>query len=110
MKINSKTFRVQPEEKLNLGKRPTTVKPMYESKKEYQKLLEEHVEELSSLQQLRYASNRYALLLIFQGIDSAGKDGAHRFVSQSCVRFLHTEPTVSYTQVGRTHKPSTPRF
>ena len=44
--------------------------------KAYRQLLEEHVEALSSLQRLFYASNRYALLLIFQGMDSAGKDGA----------------------------------
>jgi polyphosphate kinase 2 (PPK2 family) len=35
---------------------------------------------LSSLQRLHYVSNRYALLLIFQGIDAAGKDGAIRHV------------------------------
>jgi polyphosphate kinase 2 (PPK2 family) len=110
MKIHSKSFRVRPGKKVDLRKWPTIVKPFYKSKKRYQKLLEKHVQELSSLQQLHYASNRYALLLIFQGIDSAGTGGAHRFVSQSGVRFLHTEPTVSYTQVGRTHKPSTPRF
>jgi PPK2 family polyphosphate:nucleotide phosphotransferase len=56
------------------------VKPFCKSKKEYQQLLEEHVAELSSLQRLHYASNRYALLLIFQGMDAAGKDGAIRHV------------------------------
>jgi polyphosphate kinase 2 (PPK2 family) len=49
------------------------VKPFCRSKKGYRKLLEEHVEGLSSLQQLHYASNRYALLLIFQAMDAAGK-------------------------------------
>ena len=39
-----------------------------------QKRLEEQVEELSSLQRLHYASNRYAVLLIFQAMDAAGKD------------------------------------
>jgi PPK2 family polyphosphate:nucleotide phosphotransferase len=76
MKINSKDFRVQPGEKVELKKWPTIVKPFCKSKKRYQKLLEEHVEELTSLQRLHYASNRYALLLIFQGMDAAGKDGA----------------------------------
>ena len=56
------------------------VKPFCKSKKKYQKLLGEHVEELSALQQLHYASNRYALLLIFQGMDAGGKDGAVRHV------------------------------
>jgi PPK2 family polyphosphate:nucleotide phosphotransferase len=80
MKINSQDFRVRPGEKIELGKRPTIVKPLCKSKKEYQELLEKHVSELSSLQRLHYASNRYALLLIFQAMDAAGKDGAIRHV------------------------------
>jgi PPK2 family polyphosphate:nucleotide phosphotransferase len=80
MKINSKDFRVRPGEKVKLRDRPTIVKPFCKSKKAYHELLLEHVEGLSSLQQLHYASNRYALLLIFQGIDAAGKDGAIRHV------------------------------
>ena len=56
------------------------VKPFCTSKKQYKKVLGEHVEELSSLQRLHYASNRYALLLIFQGMDAAGKDGAIQHV------------------------------
>ena len=80
MKINSKDFRVRPGEKVKLNEWPTKVKPFFKSKKQYQKLLEEHVEELNSLQQLHFASNRYALLLIFQGMDAGGKDGAIRHV------------------------------
>jgi len=80
MKINSKDFRVRPGQKVKLRDRPTIVKPFCKSKKAYQELLREHVEELSMLQQLHYASNRYSLLLIFQGIDAAGKDGAIRHV------------------------------
>jgi PPK2 family polyphosphate:nucleotide phosphotransferase len=98
MKIHSKDFRVRPGEKVDLRKWPTIVKPFYKSKKRYQKLLEKHVEELSSFQQLHYASNRYALLLIFQGIDSAGKDGAIRHVMsgvnpQGCEVFSFKQPT-----------------
>ncbi len=80
MKIDSKDFRVPPGEAVKLEKWPTVVEPVCGSKKEYRKLLEEHVAELSSLQRLHYASNRYALLLIFQGMDAAGKDGAIRHV------------------------------
>ena len=80
MKINSKDFLVRPGEKVKLKDWPTSVKPFCKSKKAYQKLLEEHVDELSSLQRLHNASNRYALLLIFQGMDAAGKDGAIRHV------------------------------
>ena len=56
------------------------MKPFCESKKEYQELLAKHVEDLSALQRLHYASNRYALLLVFQGMDAGGKDGAIRHV------------------------------
>ncbi len=49
MKINSRHFRVRPGEKIALGERPTVVKPFFKSKKQYRKLPEEHVEELSSL-------------------------------------------------------------
>ncbi len=98
MKINSKDFSVTSGKKINLSKWPTKVKPFCKSKKLYKKLLEAHVEELSSLQQLHYASNRYALLLIFQGMDAAGKDGAIRHVMsgvnpQGCEVFSFKQPT-----------------
>ena len=80
MKINPKNFRVRSGQKVRLVEWPTLVKPFFESKDEYQELLKKHVEELSSVQQLHYACNRYALLLIFQGMDSAGKDGVIRHV------------------------------
>jgi PPK2 family polyphosphate:nucleotide phosphotransferase len=98
MKINSKDFRVRPGEKVKLRDRPTMVKPFCKSKKAYQELLAEHVEGLSSLQQLLYASNRYALLLIFQGMDAAGKDGAIQHVMsgvnpQGCEVFSFKQPS-----------------
>ena len=60
--INSKDFRAPHGKKVNLSDWPTAVKPVYTSKDEYQELLEKHVAELSSLQHLHYASNRYPLL------------------------------------------------
>jgi PPK2 family polyphosphate:nucleotide phosphotransferase len=80
MKINSKDFRVKPGSKVKLAEWPTIVKPFCKSKKQYERLLGEHVAELSSLQRLQYASDRYALLLILQGMDAAGKDGAIRHI------------------------------
>ena len=80
MKINPKDFRVPPGEKVRLGEWPTTVKPICKSKRRYQAILREHVEGLSSLQKLHYASGRYALLLVLQGMDAAGKDGVIRHV------------------------------
>ena len=98
MKIHSQSFRVRPGKKVDLKEWPTIGKPICKSKKQYQKLLEEHIGELSSLQQLHYASNRYALLLIFQGMDSAGKDGAIRHVMsgvnpQGCEVFSFKQPS-----------------
>jgi PPK2 family polyphosphate:nucleotide phosphotransferase len=98
MKIKSKDFRVRPGAKVKLKEWPTKVKPCCKSKKHYKKLLEEHVEALSALQQLHYASHRYALLLIFQGMDGAGKDGAIRHVMsgvnpQGCEVFSFKQPS-----------------
>lgn len=80
LKINSKDFRVTPGKKVELNEWPTAVPPFFKSKEQYQELMEAHVEGLSSRQQVHYASGRYAMLLIFQGMDSAGKDGAIRHV------------------------------
>ena len=100
MKINSKDFRVRKGDEVNLKKWPTIVEPVYELKEHYHKLLGEHVAQLSALQQLLYASNRYALLLIFQAMDAAGKDGAIKHVMsgvnpQGCqvFSFKHPSPT-----------------
>ena len=80
MNIKSKEFCAVESDKVKLDKWPTVVKPCYKSKKEYRARLEEHVDELSSLQRLLYASKTYSLLLIFQGMDAAGKDGVIRHV------------------------------
>jgi polyphosphate kinase 2 (PPK2 family) len=78
MKIHSKNFRVEEGDKVNLGKWPTRAEPVYKSKEDYQKFLGEHVEKLSSLQQVLYAPNRHAILLIFQAMYAAGKDDVRR--------------------------------
>jgi len=80
MRIHPKDFRVRPGAKVDLGEWPTAVKPFFHSKERYQEVLRQHVEKLSAQQQLFNASNRYALLLIFQGMDAAGKDGVIRHV------------------------------
>jgi len=98
MKINSKDFWVPPGKAVHLNKWPTLVKPAYKSKKQYQALLTDQVEELSELQQLLYASDRYAVLLIFQAMDAAGKDGAIKHVMsginpQGCQVFSFKHPS-----------------
>jgi PPK2 family polyphosphate:nucleotide phosphotransferase len=98
MNIRAKDFRVPPNEKITLKKWPTTMKPIGKSKKLYQKLLKKDVEALSALQKLHYASSRYALLVIFQGMDAGGKDGAIRHVMsgvnpQGCEVFSFKQPS-----------------
>lgn len=73
-------YRVAPGKKFKLKKRPTAVPPLYDSKDAYRDLLAQFREEISERQEVLYAHNRYALLLIFQGMDSSGKDGAIRHV------------------------------
>ena len=98
MKTLSEDFRVQEGSEVRLGKWPTKVDPLYTSKEHYQELLAAHVSRLSSLQQLFYASNGHALLLIFQAMDAAGKDGAIKHVMsgvnpQGCQVFSFKHPT-----------------
>jgi PPK2 family polyphosphate:nucleotide phosphotransferase len=80
MKISSKQFRVRGGHGAELDARPTRIKNAYESEQHYQEILAAHVAQLSSLQQLLYASGRYAVLLIFQAMDAAGKDGVIKHV------------------------------
>ena len=100
MKIRSKDFCVREGDEVNLKKWPTKVDPVYKSKEQYKKLLEEHVAQLSSQQQLLYATNRHAILLIFQAMDAAGKDGAIRHVMsgvnpQGCQVFSYKHPSAA---------------
>ena len=103
MKIKSKDFRVREGDEVNLKKWPTIVDPVYKSKEQYQELLGEHVAQLSALQQLLYASNRHAILLIFQAMDAAGKDGAIKHVMsgvnpQGCQVFSFKHPSPAELQ------------
>jgi PPK2 family polyphosphate:nucleotide phosphotransferase len=103
MKIDSKDFRVPPGEKVDLNKWSTIIDPYYKSKKQYKELLLEHMEKLSSVQQLHYASNHYALLVIFQGMDGAGKDGAIRHVMsgvnpEGCEVYSFKQPSAEELQ------------
>jgi PPK2 family polyphosphate:nucleotide phosphotransferase len=98
MKINIRDFCVQAGKNVKLEKWPTQVQQVYQSKKEYKALLEKQVEELSAQQQLQYASDSYAVLLIFQAMDAAGKDGAIKHVMsginpQGCQVFSFKHPS-----------------
>ncbi len=99
MTINSNDYRVSPGKNVNLGNWQTIVGSYCKSKEKYKDLLHQHLEKLSAMQQLLYASRRYALLMIFQGMDGAGKDGAIRHVMsgvnpEGCEVFSFKQPSV----------------
>jgi PPK2 family polyphosphate:nucleotide phosphotransferase len=98
MKIDSDRYRVRNDRKVDLEEWPTIEKPICSSKKKYEELLEAHVANLSARQRIHYASGHYALLIIFQGMDAAGKDGAVRHVMsgvnpQGCQVFSFRQPS-----------------
>lgn len=80
MKPDPESFRVLEGSSVHLKDRPTNIEPLYNSKKQYSHLLLKHVTELSSLQELLFAENRHAILLIFQAMDTAGKDSVIKHV------------------------------
>ncbi len=80
MTMDCKQFRVEPDEKVDLAARPTEVKPFYDSHKAYRRRIAEHVAELTEQQSLLYSNNTHSLLLIFQGMDTAGKDSCIKHV------------------------------
>jgi len=98
MKIHTDVFRVPEGDAVDLDKWPTKIDALYESKKQYRKILESHVEQLSAQQELLYASDKHAVLLIFQAMDAAGKDGAIKYVMsgvnpQGCQVFSFKHPS-----------------
>jgi PPK2 family polyphosphate:nucleotide phosphotransferase len=100
MHIKSSDFRVREGDEVDLEQWPTLVAPVYETTEQYQDLLSKHVKALSAQQELLYASNRYAILLIFQAMDAAGKDGAIAHVMsgvnpQGCQVFSFKHPSAT---------------
>jgi len=98
MHFDHEALRIHEGEQVNLKKRPTLVNPVYSSKEEYKEMLAAHVEQLSKLQQVHYADNRYSLMLVFQAMDAAGKDGIIRHVMsgvnpQGCQVFSFKHPS-----------------
>ena len=73
-------YEVRSSKSLKLSKIPTKLKSRYHSSKEYKQLLSENHTRLEEFQTLLYANHARALLIIFQGMDTAGKDGAIKHV------------------------------
>jgi PPK2 family polyphosphate:nucleotide phosphotransferase len=100
MHVKSSEFQLREGDELDLKKWPTRVHAVYRDSEHYQELLRKHVKALSAHQELLYASNCYALLLIFQAMDAAGKDGAIQHVMsginpQGCQVFSFKHPSAT---------------
>jgi PPK2 family polyphosphate:nucleotide phosphotransferase len=98
--IDPGDFRVSAGATVDLALWPTLVQPVYKSKKKYHKSLKKQVKGLIELQRLHFASDRYAVLLILQAMDAAGKDGAIRHVMsgvnpQGCQVFSFKHPSAT---------------
>lgn len=97
--ISPDDFRVRPGKKVDLGRLPTKIKPLCKTKQEFAERLAKQTQELAELQNLLYASDQHALLLVFQAMDAAGKDSAIKHVMsginpQGCqvYSFKHPSP------------------
>jgi PPK2 family polyphosphate:nucleotide phosphotransferase len=103
MQIDTRAFIVREGGEVDLGLWATNVKPLCKSMKAYSHKLQDHVERLSDQQRMLYASNQHALLLVFQAMDTAGKDGAIRHVMsgvnpQGCQVFSFQHPSAQELQ------------
>ncbi len=91
-------FRIAEGTPVDLAKLPTNVSELFRDKSEYEELLEDRTKRLRHLQTLLYADNSTALLVIFQAMDAAGKDGAIKHVMsgvnpQGCQVFSFKAPS-----------------
>jgi len=96
--MNPERFRVRPGARVRLKDWPTRVAPPYRSKADYDAQLGAQVERLRSLQNLLYADDRQSLLIVFQAMDAAGKDGCIKHVMsgvnpQGCQVFSFKHPS-----------------
>ena len=104
-------FRVQGGRKIDLADWPTRVHALYDSKSDYQERLDAGTARMAELQEMLYAHDRYSLLVIFQAMDAAGKDGAIRHVMsginpQGCQVFSFKHPSATeldHDFMWRTH-------
>ncbi len=84
----------------------------FKDKKDARKKLEKNIVELAEYQDILYAQDTYALLLIFQAMDAAGKDGAIKHVMsgvnpQGCQVYSFKSPSaeeLDHDYLWRTNK------
>jgi PPK2 family polyphosphate:nucleotide phosphotransferase len=103
MKIDANVYSVPEGVGVDLKQWATKGKALCGSKNGYDKALRDQINQLSEQQRLLYACDSHALLLIFQAMDTAGKDGAIRHVMsgvnpQGCQVFSFQHPSTQEMQ------------
>jgi len=103
MDFDISNVRIAPGESVDLNQRPTSIKPLYVDKIEYKALLKANVRRLSDMQERFFADDRHALLIIFQAMDTAGKDGCIEHVlsgvnPQGCIVHSFRHPSATELQ------------
>lgn len=79
-KLDLNAFIVPPGQKVNLGDYDPAATNPYLDKKSAEEKLKKDVNQIAKMQNILYAENSYAVLIILQGMDTAGKDGVIRYV------------------------------
>lgn len=80
MAFDVEELRIQGGSRVDLRRRPTAIDPLYRSEDDARERLAIQVQRTSELQDMLYASARWSLLVVFQALDAAGKDGAIKHV------------------------------
>ena len=78
--MDVKWFLAPHKKEINLKGYDTSFTGKFKGKEEAQQKLQDDINEMAHLQDILYASNKYGLLLIFQAMDAAGKDGTIKHV------------------------------
>ncbi len=73
-------YRIKPHSRLRLAKFATAETNGFSSEEAATAVLTKHRKQLSDLQEVFYASQQNALLIVLEGMDTAGKDGAIRHI------------------------------
>lgn len=79
MKLKS-PYLIKPGASVNLSRFSTSYSEAFRSQEAAAPVFVSHCEKLSGLQEILYASQQKALLIVLQGMDTAGKDGTIRSI------------------------------
>ncbi len=96
--MNHKKFRVPTHTKVSLADYDSNDTGSYKSRDDAEDKLVQDIQQMAKQQDILYAQNTYAVLLIFQAMDAAGKDGSIKHVlsgvnPQGCQVFTFKAPS-----------------